>query len=325
MILQEKGDAWAAWEGRAGGPLLPRSPNAPEPGPAELWARSEVDAARTTPRSTSAGAEEPASVVPPAGFRTCGTTRAGGGLGWHIIRNADDVWQRIEWVRRPTTQEVLALPTDAYPLADSQGALCAWGRQRAPRAWQIFVVGTTVVVDAIPNHEHPPARCEGGRGVVVDTESGTYLYTPDAPPQRVAEAGARSSRGARDIGSGRVALIQRPGASLTARLVDGKTVELPLGADRDLVGRSLPPGTTRERILAAGDLRETFLIVERLAMPDCSTREILVRWNATTGETTLLREGDIVFSRLAWGYGGFWWLESSPRLVDISGAGLDAR
>ena len=257
----------------------------------------------------------------PPSLRTCGQTFAGGGIGWHVIRNRDDVWQRIAWVVPPTLAAVRDLPEDAYPLAMPSGALCGWGRQRADRQWTIHHAPTGQTQDAIADREHAPARCRGDDGTLtIDVDDGIVVIAPDG--QRRLEP---SSPPPRSPGEAAVvdltvpAQLQQPRDALRVRRTDGTLLVVPLRDDVDLDQTPLVPGTTRARLATAGDGKKTLVVTERLQLPDCAVRERVFVVDVATGAARRIVDDDVVVLRLSFAAGRFVWLQAEPAFVDTSG------
>ena len=248
----------------------------------------------------------------PPDLRTCGNTHAGGGHGWHVIRNSDNVWQRIEWSTAPVLAEVKALPADAYPIAMPDGSLCAWATQSKPRAWLVKAMKSSTVVEAVLDREHPPASCAAGGEVQVEREDGTVLVALDGTIRRAPAPSTQLSMSA-------PAPAKTIAHEVTIVQADGSTRTVPLAADRDLAGNALPPGAARTRVSAADDGAGTVLVAERFALKDCQSTETLSLVNIDTGVGRLIKSGDLMFLRLAYSIDRFTWIEAKPVLVDVSG------
>ncbi|MEW5851558.1 MAG: hypothetical protein AB2A00_22400 [Myxococcota bacterium] len=307
-ILQPDGSVWATWPGQPatifsigslGGDAGAASPL--------TWILAEMSAA------TADAPPPPQPPALPAELRTCGTTQAGGGFGWHVIRNADNVWQRVHWTRPPLDKEVVELPANAYPLADGN-RLCAYALQPTPRNWEVHLLKTQKVIVAARDREHPPARCLCD-GVEVEQEDGSIRVTPDGVEVPVAEKRPHtpSYLSLRDV-----RFLTRPRGELSSVLANGSpwSFTLPEGG-RNLAGKLVAPEATRERLVVAGNGVDTFLAAERLRLPGCGTHEALHLLHADRTVTTL-QEGDTMFLRMVFAQGSFYWLHAEPRVVDLS-------
>lgn len=320
VIVGRDGAGWATWEGHPGAPLAPPGP-LEEMSTQERWARREVDrstAPLAGPGVSGGPRDPPAGYSSTAELRTCGNTFAGGGVGWHIIRNADDVWQRIEWTHKPTDPAVLALAPDAYPLADGLGALCGWARQKRQRHWEVHSIHNGVVVEAAPDFEHPPAHCTPDGAIIVNTRGGGVKLRADG----ALEPSALTAPGTAPVRAASIAAavsIMAPQGTVQVQMHDGTPRALVLPEDRDLLKRPWAPGTVRERLVLVGDRKQTLLINERIRLADCTVRETLLTLDVHTGGAALVAEGDLVFLRLSHSLGRFWWVEAAPRLIDVSG------
>lgn len=313
---------------------------ADEPEPL-AWARAESDSARRSspqaraeqlenaePSSPSASSSSSSSSKPskhwepppsaptlPAGERTCGTTRAGGGFGYHVVADDGDVWRRVAWVTPPTAPEVLALAADAYPIA-SRAGLCAWAEQRrGPRQWTVHHATTSTTVVARADAEHPPARCMGAGVVVVETQLDRVEIGVDGgtrvvgPGERVAAIDTR--RG----------LAMRAGAVTVRRGPGQRAVDVVFAADRRLDGTAIEPGFVRNRVLTAGDGVDRFAVAERFVGAGGRGLEALyvLRIDDDGARITdTLVVGDRVVSRLEFSIGGLWWIEASPRTLRLT-------
>jgi hypothetical protein len=321
VVVGEGGAAWATWEGRPGAPLGP-APTDDVMAAQERWARIEVDST-TPPVALAAAGPPPTGTRPPEGFsrggplRICGNTFAGGGIGWHIIRNSDDVWQRIEWTKKPKDPSVLALTLDAYPLADATGALCGWATQKEPRNWVVHSTKSAVVVDAAPDAEHPPAHCTGDGAILVKTKDGGVKLLPDGTIQPAPLPADGSAP--RDITMEGTSTLSSPRDSVVVHMADNSVRTIALPTAEDLLHRPLPSSSTRERLVMVGDGDHTLLVNERVLLADCGVRESLLLFDVNTGTASLLAEGDTMFLKLSYGLGRFWWVQTSPRIVDVSG------
>jgi hypothetical protein len=353
-VLQPDGSVWARFGEEPGAVLSAGASPPPLSAPPSAEAGLDDDAASPVAKLLA----EASPPVLPEGYRTCGTTSAGGGFGWHVIRNAGDVWQRVHWTLAPQQQAVRALAPDAYPLARADGTLCAWARQRSTRDWEVHLP-SGLVVPAARDHEHPPARCVGEGAVELLGRDGSRRFEADgseAPSQAVWGPPWPEARDASVMHDG-AGLFPAPGRAFEVVQANGEKWTRALAEDRDLAGAALPAGTARERLLARGDGAGRLLVAERFRLPGCQTIERLhlVRLPGQPGgdpderaaaakpeekhrdkqgaeqgaeqggerqghgEIKTLREGDLVFSRLSVGLGRFYWLESTPRLVDVSG------
>lgn len=312
-VLQPDGTAWAAWAGRPGALVV--GDVAPDAADAERWARVQVLASARGAPPADAAVDDGAPPALPKELRTCGTTRAGGGFGWHVIRNRGDVWQRIHWSKPPVDEDVRALPVTAYPVATSAGALCGWGVQTAERTWRVTHKASGVVVDAKPDLEHAPAACADDGAIVVQTGTGAVRVARDgttstvhSDPQAVAELPVGAS-----------ATLARPRGSVRIATPGGQTATLALPEATDLGGEPLPAGAVRDKIIAVGDGADRLLVVERFTLPSCNGREAMhfVRSDGVVEKT--IARGDVVTAKLSRAAGRWWWVEAEPKIVALAG------
>lgn len=324
-VRQQDGTTWAEWDGHPGAVLGP-PPTSASMSNAERWARAQTDPPGV-PRGLGGGtSSDPIAAVAaklPPELRTCGSTRAGGGFGVHIIRNAGDVWQRIEWVVLPEAPEVKNLGPGSYPIADGTGGTCAVATQLDERVWQIRHLASGTIVDATPDHEHPPARCTGNGDVEVTTTEGSTLVHHDGGTTNLPPRESAREEVLVDPAEGEGKVIQAPGNRFRVDLGEGTTATFELRADADLQGRPMPAGARRTRLSSVTDGKRTVLVMERLELPDCTGRDLL--WHATLEPNQppalrLVVEGDAILGRLSWGLGRYWWTSSVSTLVDVSGA-----
>lgn len=304
-VFQTDGKVWlATGEQPAGRVAEANEPGLPEP---------------PTPPPSPPTASATAPTLPPE-LRTCGQTFAGQGVGWHVIRNEGDVWQRIAWVVPPTDPAVLALPADAYPLARADGTLCGWGRQREERRWTIHHVASGRTVDAVENREHAPAHCQGKDGsLVVEVEDGVLVLAPDGSARREPTAEDKPLVQPVEFALDGTVQVNSPKKALRVRRADGTVQVLPLRDDVDIDDTALPAGTIRERVAAAGDGTGTLLVAERLVLPGCVVRERLFVVDLSAGRGRRLIDDDVMLMRLSFGAGRFFWVEAEPTYVDTSG------
>jgi hypothetical protein len=306
-VFQPDGRVWLSTGTRRDGQVQPANDPSVPPGPP----------------MTSMPPAPPPPTLPPE-LRTCGQTFAGGGVGWHIIRNRGDVWQRVEWVVPPTLAEVRSLPVDAYPLPRADGALCGFGRQRAERQWVIHHLSSGQSVDAIADREHAPARCVGDDGALaVEVADGTVVLSPDGARRLASPSSATPPPpGLPDIVVTDVAgavVVHQPRGELQVRRADGTQLVLPLRDDVDIDQTPLPAGTSRDRVATAGDGDRSLLVAERLTLPGCAVRERLFLVDVVSGRGQRITDDDVVLVRLSFAAGRFVWVEAEPEYVDTSG------
>lgn len=315
------GRVWMAWPGQPG-TLVAR-----ETAPGEVLLRlAEIEA--TAPRFNDQPALPPPKLPPD--LRTCGTVSVGGGFGWHVIRNADNTWQRIHWATPPTAPEVTALGPEMYPLTGS-GRLCGYAVQKAPRMWMVHVPGVERAIEAAPDSEHPPAACLADGSMRVQTARALVLITPDGTEQVLATypapdpAASRGAPPAGPPGSLGHALFARGQATLWAdgalevRFSDGSTWQRPPPLpDQDLGGNPLRPGAVRKRALVVGTDRNQVAIAERIMQGNCRGYEALHVFNVDERSVTTLVKGDVQILRPGYAAGAFWWVEGSSGYRDVS-------
>ncbi len=256
----------------------------------------------------------------PAELRTCGQTFAGGGVGWHVIRNRGDVWQRIAWVVEPKSPEVRALPPDAYPLAAADGALCGWGRQYEEREWDIHHGPSGKVIRAIADQEHAPARCLGTDGTIaVDIEEGVVIINAQGEMKK--SSGLPQAREpARDLYiTVAAAQFQKPLGQLRGRRKDGSEFTIPLLEQVDVDGTPWAAGTVRTRIASAFDGDNTIVLAERILTSDCLVAEHLFVVDVRTAKVRRIATTADLIVRLAFAAGRFVWVEAEPIDVDLEG------
>jgi hypothetical protein len=284
------------------------------------WARAELSRA-TEPAGRSPSLPGPPALPPE--LRTCGVTTAGGGFGYHVIRNKGDVWQRVHWAKPPTDPQTIALPPEAYPIATATG-ICAWGEQRrGERQWTIHHVGSTTTVDAIADQEHAPAHCVDGE-VEVRVEGGAIRIDASGAQRRVT---AKANEGpTRHVLEGAVGKMTAPMSwgVLTLRRDDKALAELTFEPQTTLAGGPIPTGMRRDRVLGQGNGAGAYLFVERFVADDGTGLEqaTLMRLDETGAVARMVvldSDGsDRVISRLGTAHGAFFWIEAPATVVRIS-------
>lgn len=311
-VQQRDGSVWASWEGRPWGLLS--SPTVTDPAllsQGEQWVRSlwlEGDGLALP------GIEAKPPTLP-KDLRTCGTVRLGDGLGYHIIRNEGDVWQRVHWALQPDPALLAQLPAAAYPLVKSDGSLCGYATQGPSRQWTVHQLFTGLTVMAAPDHEHPPAKCLPPGGLRVRTGDGVLWVDADGTTRQESQGHASAVEG--EVNSADVkskTLIPKPGDVIQLVLPGGRERTLSLSLERDIAGTPLPPNTSRERVWTLGDGRQ-LLINERLLLPDCARTERLHLLDTENSKIVNVYTGDDIITRLSHGYSGFYWIQARPRLV----------
>ena len=307
-------DAVWVWQtGQAEGAVLPPVPAVDDNEPT-VWARGVLVGGGRGPAATSSPLNPPAPTLPST-ERTCGTTRAGGGFGYHVIRNDGSVWQRVAWVRPPTDAAVLALPTTAYPIVADDGSLCAWGEQQllGDRRWTVHHLHSSTTVAAIADREHVPASCQADGAVDVDVDpvnhGGVVRINRDG------SLGAGSRPVFQPVPSASVtgkSTVSLSSGALVVTLLGGEQTTLLFPADHSLDGQKVPAGMVRDRVVTVGDGGSLLAVAERFVGEAGHGQELLhmVRVDARGPhvETTPVRD-DVVISRLAHGLGAFWWVE----------------
>jgi len=315
-IVLPSGEVWAWLGDVATGAVLPKEPQQGEP-EGVSWARTILARPEPQPQTT---ATPPPPELPPT-LRTCGTTGAGGGFGYHIIRNAGDVWQRIHWVTPPTDAQTAALPVDVYPIAGPGGALCAWGEQRVgERRWTIHHASSPTTVAAIVDREHAPARCAVDGGVEVSVEGGSIRIEPDGttrPLQLTIEQGPSHFNLLSD--GGRITAAMESGVLSIVR--DGvRVAEVAFLPAKMLDGTPFPAGLRRDRVLGQGNGAGMFAFVERLISDDGRGHERLtfVRLDGAKPVVINSTGDDKVITRLSSARGGFFWIEAPATVMRLA-------
>lgn len=325
VVVQPDGALWAAWSGDAtarGGRVVSDAAGAAvDTVPAPVQAFVDVVRMRgVTLAADDAGAAGKADVAPlPADHRTCGTTNAGGGFAYHVIKNDGDVWQRLQWTRPPTNDDVKALSDNAYPIViGAAGTLCAWAVQKTPRNWEVHSP-SGVVVAAAPDREHPPAHCISADLVAVDVGDHAVHVSRDGSkvdkelPSRSVDKAAPAYDPVMPLGG--AASSNNPTGTL--RIADTSFAR-PLVDSADLAGKALPAGAHRRRIASAGDGARFVVVTEKIEQADCTTRELVhVVDTQGQGAVTTVRDADVVIAKVSAAAGRFWWLEATPQLVDV--------
>lgn len=323
-VLQPDGSAWMAWPGQPGA-IFPESTTDPE-------ARRRFAELRLTAPILHNTQLPPPEL--PAELRTCGTISVEGGYGWHIIRNADDVWQRIHWARRPSGPEAGPLGPEAYPLVHPSGIMCGHAVQRAPRAWNIHVKGSGRVIEAAPDHEHPPAACLPSGALRVEKPGEVVMVQPDGSETLIAtfdpaggkDAARRAVKEAgRTLPNVMAAVLLETGQAtvwntggIDVVYADGKTWARPPPPDgHDLAGKPVRGNAVRKRIVAAGG-DDMLLAAERFQASTCRGHEVLHAVDLKGQSVTTLGKGDVMFLRLSWAGDAFYWLEAAPAYSDIT-------
>ncbi len=319
-VVQPDRTVWATWQGQPGTVL--QGPNAKD-GAALAPSAGSPQLDRWLAEALAPVAPPTATPLPPAlppEFRTCGITTAGGGHGWHVILNDGSVWQRIHWSRPPTSPQVRALPPNAYPAANNAGALCAYGIQTQPRAWDIHLANSGQVITAAPDREHAPARCLPDDVVEVDGAEGRRRFSASGLELPVPDEDGTGTSPAVDY-AGQTVLPPRVNR-LEVRLPDGTNVVRALPVDgKDLAGNLVEAGATRARVATVGNGRGQLLVAERFTLKGCNVMEALHVLHLTEDRVTTLRRGNHVFHRLQAVDGVFYVLQSAPRVVDLDNPG----
>ncbi len=315
-VVQPDRTVWATWPGQPG--TLLTGPNAkdgaalaPPVGSAQLdrWLAQAL-----APVAPVTSAPMPPALPPE--LRTCGVTNAGGGHGWHVILNDGSVWQRIHWARPPTSPQVLALPPNAYPVANGAGELCAYGIQTQPRAWDIHLANNRLVITAAPDREHAPARCLPDNVVEVDVAEGRRRFSASGVELPVPDEGGAGTPPA--VGYAGQTILPAPVNRLEVRLPDGSAVVRTLPGDgKDLAGNLVEAGATRTRIATVGNGRGQLLVAERFTLKGCNVVEALHVLDLKEDRVNTLRRGNHVFHRMQALDGAFYVLQSAARVMDL--------